>query len=79
MMDLSMVIRTGLTVLEADEFMRWAVGENYRKISSISYFISEWNLRHGDKLSLSPSGTPREDFPKMIKLWTDFNQSHMIK
>lgn len=60
----------GLTNKEEQEFLRWAFGY-MPKFEACIEDMNAWNERHGDKLMLKPDSDPRDDLPKMIKIWRE--------
>lgn len=65
-----MTLGVGLTEKEEHDFFMWGFGY-IPDYGPCIEDMNAWNSRHGDKLMLQPDSDPRDDLPKMIKLWRE--------
>lgn len=54
---------------EAEEFAKWAFGEDFRSLNTYKKYLEEWNALHADDLLLHSSSYIAVDVPRMITLW----------
>ena len=52
----------------AQEFARFAFGENFRTLAQSEY-VKVWNELHGDKKMLQGDARPIDDIEEMIEIW----------
>lgn len=52
------------------EFLLWAFGPNYKKLSTLEKMFV-WNKRHGTKLLLKENGYIEDDLLAMGAIWAD--------
>lgn len=52
----------------ADEFGRWAFGDNFETTLLVD-LIEKWNVRHKDNYELKQDNPIAKDIVKMISLW----------
>lgn len=62
------LIELKLNKFEAEEFAKWAFGENFKELYVLDMMVS-WNKLHGNSLELSPSMDIRESLIKMLNLY----------